>query len=89
MVQRGEPTVDGSGGLSAFESRLGARLEELVPGVSVTGIAGSAPVDVVSVRWAGGNAIVLTYRDAHDGTAPASPSSGVTTSRACMSPSPA
>lgn len=49
--------------LSAAESALHARLEDLVPGVSVSGVAGRPPVDVVAVRWQGGNFVVLTYRD--------------------------
>jgi superfamily II DNA or RNA helicase len=49
--------------LSASEAALHARLEDLVPGVNVSGVAGGPPVDVVAVRWQGGNFVVLTYRD--------------------------
>ncbi|WP_347350528.1 helicase-related protein [Intrasporangium sp.] len=49
---------------SAFEDQIRTTLEELVPGVSVTGVAGPTPVDVVTTRWVGGQAIVLTYREA-------------------------
>lgn len=53
---------------SRLEASLGATLEELVPGVSVAGVAGHHAVDVVSVRWHGSNAMTLTYRDAHGHT---------------------
>ena len=53
---------------SGLEDVIRTTLEELVPGVTVTGVIGPTPVDVVSTRWAGGNAIVLTYRDAEGRT---------------------
>lgn len=53
---------------SAVEAELRARLEDLVPGVSVNGVTGSHPVDVVAVRWHGANFITLTYCDAHGRT---------------------
>ena len=40
-----------------------ARLEDLTPGASVTGIVPSGTVSVVAVKWHGSNAITLTYRD--------------------------
>ena len=43
---------------------IGVRLEELVPGVLVSGVIGAGPVEVVSVRWHGGNALVLSYTTA-------------------------
>ncbi|WP_322756008.1 hypothetical protein, partial [Frankia sp. Cas3] len=46
----------------------GARLEQLVPGARVLGIAGDGPVEIARARWAGGNAIRVTYRDDHGGT---------------------
>ncbi len=49
---------------SALETALGARLEDLVPGVSVSGVVGNLPVDVVAVKWQGGNFVILTYREA-------------------------
>ena len=42
-----------------------ARLEEITVGVSVTGIAGSAPVSIVAVKWHGTNAITATFRAAN------------------------
>ncbi len=45
------------------------RLEELVPGVLVSGIAMDAPVTVVAVEWYGGNRLVLTYRPPDGGPA--------------------
>lgn len=39
------------------------RLEELVPGARVQGITPSSPVSVVDIRWHGGNALTVTYRD--------------------------
>jgi superfamily II DNA or RNA helicase len=51
---------------SAVEAEFSTKLEALVPGVHATGVAGTGPVDVVAVRWIGGNYIELTYRDEHD-----------------------
>ncbi|MCD2186620.1 helicase-related protein [Actinomycetospora soli] len=45
------------------------RLEELVTGVLVNGIAMSGPVTVVAVEWVGGNRLVLTYRPPGEGPA--------------------
>src|SRR6266516_2089746 len=53
---------------SPMEAALRARLEELVPGVRVTGAAGVGAVDVVAVRWHGANFMTLTYRDDHGAT---------------------
>lgn len=44
------------------------RLEELVPGTLVTGVAMNTPVTVVAVEWFGGNRLLLTYRPADGGT---------------------
>jgi superfamily II DNA or RNA helicase len=56
---------------SPLESFLHARLEDLVPGASVTGVTGPGVVDVVAVQWHGANFVTLTYRDPHGGTAQA------------------
>jgi superfamily II DNA or RNA helicase len=53
---------------SAVETDLHARLEDLVPGASISGAVGAGPVDVVSVKWHGANFLTLTYRDAHSTT---------------------
>ncbi len=45
------------------------RLEELVPGALVSGVALDAPVTVVAVEWYGGNRLVLTYRPPNGGPA--------------------
>src|SRR5260370_42468214 len=42
--------------------KMGARLEDLVPGALVGGIASDGAVTVVAVRWIGANALQLTYR---------------------------
>lgn len=41
-----------------------ARLEEITPGASLTGIAGVQSVTVVAVKWHGSNAITVTFRNA-------------------------
>jgi len=41
-----------------------ARLEEIVPGACVTGLAGSAPVSIVAVKWFD-NAIEVTFKGAN------------------------
>ena len=51
---------------SEMEAELRARLEQLVPGVRVSGVAGGGEVEVVAARWHGSNALTLTFRD-HDG----------------------
>ena len=51
-------------GVPLLGDGIGVRLEELVPGVTVSGVIGGGPVEVVSVRWHGGNALVLTYTTA-------------------------
>lgn len=58
----------GGGDASRFEEALRTRLEQLVPGVRVSGVAGTGPVDVVPVRWFGANFVTVTYRDHHGGT---------------------
>lgn len=45
------------------------RLEELVPGTLVAGVALDVPVTVVAVEWVGGNHLVLTYRPPDGGPA--------------------
>jgi len=40
-----------------------ARLEELTPGTSVTGILPDNLVTVIAVKWVGTLAIELTYKD--------------------------
>ena len=45
-----------------------AKLEDLVPGVSVAGVAGDMPVRVIATRWFGGNSVLLTYQDGHGRT---------------------
>ena len=42
-----------------------ARLEELTPGASVTGVAPGESVAVVSVEWHGSDALTLGYRMAN------------------------
>ena len=39
------------------------RLEDFTPGAQVKGILAGSPVTVVSVKWHGSNALVLTYKD--------------------------
>ena len=39
---------------SELENELRTKLEALVPGVRVTGVAGTGPVDLVAVKWVGG-----------------------------------
>lgn len=39
----------------------------MVPGARVHGITHSSPVSVVDIRWHGGNALTVTYRDDHGG----------------------
>ena len=56
---------------SALEDSIGARLEELVPGVRVEGLAGQQPVEIVQAKWMGDNAVLVTYNDAYDRTAQA------------------
>jgi len=56
---------------SPLEAVLRARLEDLVPGASVAGVAGAGVVDVVAVQWHGANFVTLTYRDSYGGTAQA------------------
>ena len=41
-----------------------ARLEEITVGASVIGIAGSAPVSVVAVKWYGNAVLENTFKDA-------------------------
>lgn len=41
----------------------GVRLEDLVPGLEVSGLIGSYPVTVVQVEWHGQNFITLTYKE--------------------------
>jgi SNF2 family DNA or RNA helicase len=41
-----------------------ARLEELTVGASVIGIAGSAPVSVIAVKWYGNAVLEITFKDA-------------------------
>lgn len=50
------------------KSPLEARLEALVPGAEVLGVAGTGPVTVVHTQWVGTQAITLTYRDVHGRT---------------------
>jgi len=38
-------------------------LEDLVPGVVVSGAVGPQPLDVVAVQWHGSNFVTLTYKD--------------------------
>lgn len=61
-----EMTVGGAP--SGFDLPTGVKLEQLVPGVTVGGAVGNGPVDVVSVRWIGGNFVTLTYLDANHRT---------------------
>ncbi|NPV89867.1 MAG: DUF3883 domain-containing protein [Firmicutes bacterium] len=41
-----------------------ARLEDITVGASVVGIAGSAPVNVVAVKWHGNSVLEITFKDA-------------------------
>jgi len=56
---------------SALETSHGARLEDLVPGASVSGIVGGQAVDIVAAKWQGSNFLIVTYRDVHGMTAQA------------------
>lgn len=68
----GQPTKGSAEGpRSALESSHAARLEGLVPGVSVAGVVTDVPVDVVATQWHGANFITLTYRDSHGAIAQA------------------
>ncbi|MFJ5979115.1 helicase-related protein [Pseudarthrobacter oxydans] len=51
---------------SASDQAVGTRLEQLVPGVSVTGVAGPGPVDIVAIQWIGSNYLTVTYSDQHN-----------------------
>jgi superfamily II DNA or RNA helicase len=62
-MQGGGDSVD-----TPMESALRARLEQLVPGVRVEGVAGVRAVDVVAVKWHGSNFMTVTYRDDHGAT---------------------
>jgi superfamily II DNA or RNA helicase len=53
---------------SPVETAIQTRLEQLVPGSRVSGIAGAAPVDVVSVKWFGANFVEVTYKHDHGQT---------------------
>lgn len=53
---------------SPIEAALRTRLEQLVPGARASGVVGSTPVDVVSVKWFGANFIEITYRHDHGQT---------------------
>ncbi len=58
--------TDGLGGTtdpSALENQVRLRLEDLVPGASVAGLAGPHAVDVIAVQWHGANFVTVTYRD--------------------------
>ena len=39
------------------------RLEELIPGLKITGVVGQRPVEIVSIRWHGRNYVTVTHRD--------------------------
>ena len=52
---------------SKLEAAL-AKLEDLVPGVSVAGVTGDEPVRVIDLSWHGSNFITLTYQDDHGRT---------------------
>jgi hypothetical protein len=41
-----------------------ARLEDITAGASVVGIAGSASVSVVAVKWYGSAVLEVTFKDA-------------------------
>lgn len=41
-----------------------ARLEDITVGVSVIGIAGNAPVNVIAVKWHGNAVLEITFKDA-------------------------
>ena len=41
-----------------------AQLEKITTGSVVTGIAGKEPVNVVAVKWHGGNVLTVTFKDA-------------------------
>ena len=55
------------GALGLRRTRL--KLEDLAPDTAVSGIAPGAAVTVVSVRWHGGDALTLAYRDPAGGLA--------------------
>lgn len=46
-----------------------ARLEDLVEGTSVAGLNPREPVTVIHVKWFGGHAIELTYKNEQTVTA--------------------
>ncbi len=52
--------MDGGG---PIDRALRVTLESLVPGIRVEGVVGASAVDVVSIRWFGGNYVQVTYRE--------------------------
>lgn len=50
---------------SPVEQHLRTRLEDLVDGVEVIGVAASGPVEVLGAKWHGHNFVELTFRDGH------------------------
>ena len=42
-----------------------ARLEEIIAGAKVSGIAGTAPVTIVAVKWHGNTVLEVTYKDSN------------------------
>ena len=49
--------------VSGGDSTPNVRLEDLVPGVQVSGIAGNAPVRIVACEWHGTNFVSVTFRN--------------------------
>jgi len=39
-----------------------ARLEDIIVGANVTGVAGSAPVSIVATKWHGNNVLEITFK---------------------------
>jgi superfamily II DNA or RNA helicase len=60
---------DGDAADSPMEAALRTHLEQLVPGIQLTGLTTAGAVDVVAVKWHGANFMTLTYRDDRGATA--------------------
>ena len=49
---------------SPLETAHAFRLESLTPGARVEGLRLHAPVDILAVRWHGGNVVTVAFKDA-------------------------
>ena len=59
------PVVDdANSGNSPLEAVHAFRLELMTPGARVEGLRLHAPVDILSVKWHGGNVVTVAFKDA-------------------------